>query len=205
MIRAAVKRFGSDPRQIFVAGFSAGGGMTAAMLAAYPALFAGGAVVAGFPVGCARSSVGAALNMRHANLLRTRHGLANEVRSAGQSRTRRTWPRLSIWQGGLDRTVHPGNADGLAAQWSELHGFGPEPLTDVIERGARHRAWGRLGRPAVVELWTLPRVGHSFPIDPAIQGGGRSGAWVADAGICAAQRIAEFWGLQRPRGLKLRT
>lgn len=71
MIRAAVKRFGSDPRQVFIVGFSAGGAMTAAMLAAYPALFAGGAIVAGFPVGCARSSLGAVLNMRHANVLRS--------------------------------------------------------------------------------------------------------------------------------------
>jgi poly(hydroxyalkanoate) depolymerase family esterase len=195
MIRAAVKRFGSDPRRIFIAGFSAGGGMTAAMLAAYPALFAGGAVVAGFPVGCARSSLGAVLNMHQANLLRTRVGLAHEVPLAGRARARRTWPRLSVWHGRLDRTVHPGNGEALAAQWSELHGYGPEPLIDTSDAGVRHRVWGRVNRPHAIELWTLAQLGHGFPVNPAIAGGGRPGAWVTDAGVCAAQRIAAFWAL----------
>ena len=36
-----------DPEKIYVTGLSAGGGMTAVMLAAYPELFAGGAIIAG--------------------------------------------------------------------------------------------------------------------------------------------------------------
>jgi poly(hydroxyalkanoate) depolymerase family esterase len=64
MIRHAAKRFGSDPKQIFVAGFSAGGGMAAALLAAYPAVFAAGGIVAGMPAGCAKSQMGAMLHMR---------------------------------------------------------------------------------------------------------------------------------------------
>ena len=199
MVRFAVKRFGSDPRRIFIAGFSAGGGMAAAMLAAYPALFAAGAVVAGFPVGCARSSLGAVLNMHQANMVRTRGALANDVRIVGRARARRTWPRLSIWQGELDRTVHPGNAEALAAQWSELHGHGPEPLTDTDADRVRRRGWGRRNRPVAVELWTLARLGHGFPVDTKTQGNGRPGAWVVDAGVGAAQRIAAFWGLERPR------
>ena len=197
MIRTAVKRFGSNPRRIFVAGFSAGGGMTAAMLAAYPALFAAGALVSGLPVGCARTPLGAALSMRQANLGRTREALADYVRSAARSRSRRAWPRLSIWQGARDRTVDPGNAEMLAAQWSELHGYGPVPTVDQSAAGTRRRARGRPGRPAAVELWTLAGVGHGFPVDAGMPGGGRPGAWVVDVGLCAAQRIAEFWGLER--------
>jgi len=69
MIRKASKRFGSDPRRIFVVGFSAGGGMTAALLAAYPRVFAAGGVVAGMPVGCARTPMVAMLKMQRAVLL----------------------------------------------------------------------------------------------------------------------------------------
>ncbi len=198
MTRAAVKRFGSDPRRIFVTGFSAGGGMAAAMLAAYPALFAAGAVVAGLPVGCAQTPVGAMLAMRRANLGRPREALADAVRIAGRSRSRRAWPRLSIWQGERDRTVHPGNAEVLAAQWSALHGYGSTPTADDSGLELRRRAWGRPDRPAAVELWTLAHVGHGFPVNPRRPGGGRTGAWVVDAGLSAAQRIAEFWGLERP-------
>src|SRR5215207_11020386 len=42
-----------DRSRVYVAGFSAGGAMTAALLAAYPERFAGGAIVAGVPYGCA--------------------------------------------------------------------------------------------------------------------------------------------------------
>jgi len=197
MIRTAVKRFGSNPRRIFVTGFSAGGGMTAAMLAAYPALFAAGAVVSGLPVGCARTPLGAVLNMRQANLGRTREALADDVRSAARSRSRKAWPRLSIWQGARDRTVDPGNAEALAAQWSELHGYGPVPVVDQSAAGTRRRAWGRPNRSPAVELWTLAGVGHGFPVDARTPGGSRPGAWVVDAGLCAAQQIAEFWELER--------
>ena len=63
MTRAAIARFGSDPRRVFVVGLSAGGAMAAALLAAYPDLFAAGASVAGLPVGTARSGIQAILRM----------------------------------------------------------------------------------------------------------------------------------------------
>ena len=53
--------------------------MAAALLAAYPAVFAAGGVVAGMPVGCAKSPMGAMLQMKRADRFRTRRGLADEV------------------------------------------------------------------------------------------------------------------------------
>lgn len=195
MIRHGVARHSSDPRRIFIAGFSAGGAMAAAMLAAYPAVFAAGGVVAGMPVGCANSATGAMLRMRRADTGRTRQALANDVRSATGSATRRSWPRLSIWQGERDRTVDPGNAEVLANQWSELQGFDVEPIADRTESGVRQRAWGRPNQPPSVELWTIAALGHGFPVDASVPASGRSGPWVTDGGMCAARRIAAFWGL----------
>ncbi|WP_435869825.1 PHB depolymerase family esterase, partial [Amycolatopsis methanolica] len=40
----------------YVTGLSAGGAMTAVLLAAYPDVFAGGGIVAGLPYGCATST-----------------------------------------------------------------------------------------------------------------------------------------------------
>lgn len=199
MIRAAIKRFGSDPRRVFVVGLSAGGGMAVAMLAAYPAVFAGGAVVAGFPVGTASSPAQAIMRALRADMTRPRLSWAEAARKAAPPRTTpRRWPRLTIWQGGRDRTVAPGNADALAAQWSELHGYGPVPDThEAVAFGVHRRAWGRPGRPADVELWTLAGMGHGFPVNPRQSGGGREGAWVLDAGLCGAQAMAEFWGIER--------
>ena len=198
MIRNATTRFGSDPRQIFVVGFSAGGGMAAALLAAYPAVFAAGGVVAGMPVGCASTQMGAMIHMRHADLFRSRVALANNVRTVTNSNSRKVWPRLSIWQGERDRTVNPGNAEALAAQWSELHGYNSVPTSEQVTPGVRRRTWGRPNRPPAVDLWMLKDVGHGFPVDPRAPASGRVGPWVVDAGLSAAQLIAAFWGLNRP-------
>lgn len=71
MLRVAIARYACDPRRIFIVGFSAGGGMAAAMLAAYPAVFAAGGNIAGMPVGCAQTQVAAMLHMRRANISRS--------------------------------------------------------------------------------------------------------------------------------------
>ncbi|MEO6341367.1 MAG: PHB depolymerase family esterase, partial [Caulobacteraceae bacterium] len=53
MVAHAVATHGLDPQRVYVTGLSAGGGMTSAMLAAYPEVFAGGAIIAGLPYGAA--------------------------------------------------------------------------------------------------------------------------------------------------------
>src|SRR3984957_15437188 len=51
MIGAVVATYRLDRSRIFVTGLSAGGAMASAMLATYPELFAGGAIIAGLPYG----------------------------------------------------------------------------------------------------------------------------------------------------------
>jgi poly(3-hydroxybutyrate) depolymerase len=58
MIMAMVNSHGVDPSRIFVTGLSAGGAMTSVMLASYPELFAGGAIIAGLPYGFASAHSG---------------------------------------------------------------------------------------------------------------------------------------------------
>lgn len=53
MIEAFAAEHGIDRRRIFINGLSAGGAMTSVMLATYPEVFAGGAVIAGLPFGVA--------------------------------------------------------------------------------------------------------------------------------------------------------
>lgn len=197
MVRAAITHFGSDRKRVFIVGLSAGGAMAAAMLAAYPAVFAGGAIVAGMPVGTATTSPMALLRMYRANAHLSRAGLVAAVRAATPARGRQPWPRLSIWHGGRDRTVDPANAEVLAAQWGALHGCDAVPMTDDAPApGVRRRAWGNAARPAV-ELWTIDAMAHGFPIDARIGAGSRPGPWVLDTSLPAARHIAEFWGIDR--------
>jgi poly(hydroxyalkanoate) depolymerase family esterase len=115
----AMRHLGSDRRRVFVAGLSAGGAMAAALLAAYPAVFAAGAVVAGLPVGTAGSAPMAMLRMHRADPWRTEAGLVAAARGARPAGAR--WPRLSVWHGSADRSVDPAHAELLVAQWLGLH------------------------------------------------------------------------------------
>lgn len=197
MVRKAVATHDCDPSRIFIAGFSAGAAMTAALLAAYPALFAAGGIFAGMPVGCAHSAAAAMVRMRHPGTDATRERRAGEALRA--TRPGRRWPRVSIWQGGRDHTVAPGNARDLAEQWSAIQGFGPAETATLEMPHFRRVSWGRSNRPPAVELWTLPAIGHAFPIYPKSDGRGRTGTYVADAGVSGTQMLAEFWGLKPPK------
>jgi poly(hydroxyalkanoate) depolymerase family esterase len=192
MLRHASREFGSDRRGVFILGLSAGGAMAAALLAAYPAVFAAGAVVAGLPVGAATTPAMAMLRMRRADPFATGHGLAAAVRARTRARPGRPWPRISIWQGQQDRVVDPANARQLAVQWAALHGCPEAPTDDEMPSpGQRHRVWRARGAP-VAELWTLEGMAHGYPIAP---GCGRPGPWVLPGGIAATRHIAAFWGL----------
>ena len=111
------------------------------------------------------------------------------------------WPRISIWQGSRDHTVDSANAKVLAAQWSELHGQVALPRTDQLTPGHRRRTWGRPDRPPSVELWTIPGIGHGFPIDPSAPASGYAGPWVVNAGLSAAPGSppSGTWTVAAPR------
>jgi poly(hydroxyalkanoate) depolymerase family esterase len=187
MTRTAIAHFGSDSGRVFVLGLSAGGAMAASLLAAYPDVFTAGAVVAGLPVGAALSATEAWLRMASAGPELRSSVWADQVRRVAPPGYRGPWPRLSIWHGGNDTMVAPDNALLLAKQWRALHGLAEQPARDLVEAGARHRAWGD-----AVELWTLPGMAHGYPVGG---GTGRPGPFVLDYGIPATAHIARFWGL----------
>jgi poly(hydroxyalkanoate) depolymerase family esterase len=191
MVATSIKRFGSDPRSVFVIGLSAGGAMAAALLAAYPDVFAAGAVVAGLPVGCARGMAQAFSRMAHAGPSLPAEVWAGKVRAAAPAGYRGRFPRISIWHGGEDNVVDPANAKLLAEQWASVHWLGgTEALESSPAPGVNRRSWGPPARP-VVELWMMSHLRHAYPIN----GMGRPSEWVAPAPLSATDRIARFWDL----------
>ncbi len=189
MVAAAVARFQSDPGRVFVAGLSAGGAMAAAMLAAYPEVFAAGAVVAGLPVGAAGSPSAAFASMAGHGPHHSAAEWAELARVAGPPGFPGAWPRVSIWQGGADHTVAPSNAGHLVSQWRVLHKLDATPTTDTRPvAGARRQSWGN-----GIEMWTLDAMGHGFPTDRLSQD-----RFCPDVGVDAATAIARFWQLPVP-------
>lgn len=193
MIRAVCKRHCVDPQQIFVTGLSAGGAMAAAMLATYPDVFAGGAVIAGLPFGVAQSVPEAFDRMRG------RGGpapsdLSNLVRAA--SRYTGDWPILSVWHGSRDQIVDPSNAQALVQQWRELHSVRETPSETRIVNGYPRRVWTDGNGRAVVEEYSVTGFGHGTPLDAHSSEHGENVApFMIDAGISSTHQISRFWDI----------
>jgi poly(hydroxyalkanoate) depolymerase family esterase len=193
MVAQAATGFRSDERRIFVAGLSAGGSMAAALLASYPDVFAGGAVIAGLPVGCANDMGQAFARMSHAGPNLSGEEWAGKAREHGPAGYAGAWPRLSIWRGDADHTVDPANSDLLAQQWAALHRLSRPSWTETEPAaGVRRRVWGLPESPAI-EMWTLAGLPHAWPIGDGDEG--RASQWVREAPVSATNEIARFWGL----------
>lgn len=157
MVEAITVEHDLDVARTFVTGLSAGGAMTAVMLAAYPDVFNAGALIAGLPYGCASTTGSAWLDAQKSSFLWWYYPQGEAVWAAyrcGIDRTplpppppgRRSpeewrallaeaggppattvWPRASIWHGSADGTVHPWNLDELVKQWTAAHGVDQVP------------------------------------------------------------------------------
>jgi poly(hydroxyalkanoate) depolymerase family esterase len=191
MTGAAIGRFRSDAGRVFVVGLSAGGAMAAALLAAYPDVFAAGASVAGLPVGAARSGMQAILRMASAGPNQSPEAWAALVRAAAPDGFAGPWPRLSVWQGQADTTVAPENGTLLATQWRALQGLAAPAVTEQVSNGVRHQMWPN-GRQSQVELWSVAQLTHAYPVGDRVVAPGH---YVEQAPVDATAGIARFFGL----------
>jgi len=157
MVAHLAQAHGLDPARIFITGFSAGGSMTAALLAAYPEVFAAGAVISGLPVGVADTVPHALQAMSHGDK-RTGSQAAAAVRLRSEAKE---WPRLLIWHGLSDDVVVPANANGLVRQWRHVQGLPATPDFDrVMPGGLRRRIWRDAKGRDVIEYDAVPSLGH---------------------------------------------
>ncbi|MEV5343244.1 PHB depolymerase family esterase [Streptomyces sp. NPDC052676] len=200
MVDKAVALYGSDPRRVYVTGLSAGGAMTANMLAAYPDVFAGGAIASGLPARCA-DSVSAAYTCMYSPPDRTPAQWGDLVRAAAPAGTV-SWPRVAIWQGTADTTVRPANATELRDQWTNVWGIGQTPSRTESLPGSTTRSVyaDASGRP-VLEVYSIAGMGHGLAVDPGSgpEQCGTAGTYYLDT-ICSSHHTARFWGLDRGSG-----
>ena len=186
MVKSMVEADGLDAKRVFITGLSAGGAMTSVMLATYPELFAGGAIIAGLPFGAAQNVRDALESMRSAPM-RTPAQWGEMVRAASDYQG--PWPKVSVWHGALDTTVNVSNAQACVAQWADLHDLSLAAARQQLVDGAIRLRWGDQ-----LEAYTLAALGHGTPIDSRDLG--KPGPFILDAGISSSRRIAEFWDLK---------
>ncbi|WP_256213630.1 extracellular catalytic domain type 1 short-chain-length polyhydroxyalkanoate depolymerase [Sphingobium sp. YR768] len=193
MISAMVETHDVDPSRIFVTGLSAGGAMTSIMLACYPEVFAGGAIIAGLPHGSASNVQQALQAMRDPGTISAK-ALGDRVREA--SNHNGAWPSISIWHGSADPTVSVTNADAILAQWLCVHELGNAPDRTQDIAGHRYRMWSAASGRPLIEDYRIANMGHGTPLaTTGAQACGVAMPHMLEAGISSTRRIAASWGL----------
>ena len=200
-IRQMIERYatdhGIDRRRIYITGLSAGGAMTSVMLACYPEVFAGGAIVAGLPYGAA-ANVKQAFQSMFQCPVRPAREWADTVRAASSHQG--PWPRVSVWHGNADTTVIPSNARETLKQWTELHGLRQVPSARTIVDGYPREVWCDANGNELIEFYTITNMAHGTPLatgdgDSAC---GAPGPFLLSVGISSSYHIAKFFGLSGP-------
>jgi poly(hydroxyalkanoate) depolymerase family esterase len=194
MIEHMARTAGIDRNNVYVTGLSAGGAMTSVMLATYPEVFAGGAVIAGLPYGIA-TNVQEALKGMFQSPPHAANELGDLVRNA--SGHKGPWPKLSVWHGSADRTVNPSNADEIVKQWLDVHGLPPAPMSEAEVDGHPRQIWWNAEGETVIESYTITDMAHGTPLGVAEtdERYGAEGAFLIEAGISSTYHIANFFGL----------
>lgn len=195
MVDSAVAQYGSDRGRVYVAGLSAGGGMTADLLADYPDVFAGGAVDSGLPAQCATTQA-AASGCQYSNQNLTPKQWGDKVRSSYPGYAG-PWPRVAIWQGSSDTTVAPVNGTELRDQWTDVWGVGQTASsTRNLTGGTTESVYNdSTGKPAVA-LFSVSGMAHGLAVNPGSGADqcGSTGTYYLNS-ICSSYHTATFWGL----------
>ncbi|SCG48252.1 extracellular catalytic domain type 1 short-chain-length polyhydroxyalkanoate depolymerase [Micromonospora coxensis] len=191
MVDHAKTNYGVDPARVYVSGLSAGGAMSAVMLATYPDVFAAGSVIAGVPYRCATSTT-SAFSCMSPGVDKTPAAWGDLVRNAYSGYAGKR-PRVAIWHGTADYTVAVANATESRDQWTNVLGVSQTPTrTASLPAGTSLEVYG----DDAVRLYRVSGMGHGTPVDPgsATDQCGTATSYFLDT-ICSTYRDALFFGL----------
>ncbi|MFO1153804.1 MAG: PHB depolymerase family esterase [Rhodospirillales bacterium] len=197
MVDRMIAEHGIDPKRVFVTGLSAGGAMTSVLLATYPDVFAGGAILSAVPY---KAAVGLqeAFDAIFQGKSLPAEDWAARVRAASPHQG--PWPRVQVWHGDADATVKPVNQAEIVKQWTAVHGLAAAPSAEKMVDGHLHRVWRDGEGRDLVETYTIAGMAHGAAIDPyGPDGVGQPQPFIVDAGISSSGHIARSWGLTATR------
>jgi poly(hydroxyalkanoate) depolymerase family esterase len=167
-----------DPKQVYVAGLSAGGAMATIMGTQYPDLYAAVGVHSGLPFASAQDLPSALAAMK-----------GDFRRPANPSKA----IPIIVFHGDRDTTVHPANGDELIAQGARhmvkdiVVEPGKVPDGHAYTRTVHQRADGA----PHAEQWLIHGAGHAW------SGGSANGSYTDGKGPDASREMMRFFRTQR--------
>ncbi|KGJ87003.1 extracellular catalytic domain type 1 short-chain-length polyhydroxyalkanoate depolymerase [Colwellia psychrerythraea] len=175
--------------QVYIAGLSAGGAMTSAMLVHYPELFTAGAVIAGLPYPCANNLAKAISCMRNGPSQSSKE-LASLARQGNE--TVKKWPRLIVITGSKDTVVNPKNSQKLASQWSALSETSlKQSKTSTADY--QQTLWQNKADPVQVKLVEINEIGHGLSVNSSYKNRDASADFIYESSLDSVMNIVDFW------------
>jgi poly(hydroxyalkanoate) depolymerase family esterase len=168
--------------RIFVAGLSAGGAMAVILGETYPELYAGVGVHSGLAYGSANDVISAFAAMRG-------QARIDPVSSRKPGAGPEAGPRVIVFHGTADTTVHPSNAERIVAGkgCGERKTFRSEPGASGGTRGYTRLVAKREDGTNGVESWTIDDAPHAWA------GGHPSGSYTDPRGPDASAAMVRFF------------
>ncbi|MCX4572688.1 PHB depolymerase family esterase [Streptomyces sp. NBC_01571] len=200
MVDYAIAHYGSAPGRVYVTGLSAGGAMTAVMLADYPDVFAGGSIDSGIPAGCA-TDLSSGLTCEYSPVSKTPQKWGDAVRAASGGWSG-PWPRVAVWHGSGDTTVNPANATESRDQWTNVWGMSQTPSsTTSLPGGTTQAVYNDISGKPAVETFTVSGMSHGLAVNPGSGADqcGTTGTYYLNY-VCSSYYTAKFWGLDASSG-----
>lgn len=199
MTRQVIDTYDLDASRVYVAGLSAGGAMATTLAMTYPDLYAAVGVHSGLPHGVAQSLPDALGAMRG--------GTGPLGGGRGRASGWASEVPAIIFHGDHDTTVHPSNAQRVAAQYaasrraseSARSGAGSARVTVEQGRVVNGHAYTRTthhdaeGEP-LLEQWRVTGAGHAW------SGGSAQGSYTDPRGPDAGKEMLRFFYRHRQDG-----
>lgn len=202
MIDYMTSHYTIDVSRIYVTGLSAGACMTNVMMACYPEIISGGAVMAGAPFKSATSSLTAS-NAMYGYVTHTAIVWGDSVRHQNPSYTG-SFPKVAIFQGSADFVVSPNNVSEQVKQWTNVHSA--DQTADLVQANFNgnslitKNSYYNTSNQTVVETYTISGMGHGISVDPGTcyQQGGTTGTYAIDENFYSSFWVANFFNILQP-------
>ena len=195
MVQYAEADYGVNPQQIYITGLSAGGGMTADMLADYPDVFAGGAIDSGPAAQCSQVGI-LNIDCTTGYSAYTPAGWGDLIQNSDPGYTG-SYPRVAIWQGSADPVVNPVEMTYSMDGWTDVWGVGQTPSSTLsLGSGTTEKQYDDSSGQAIVATFEVAGMAHGLAVSPGsgtTQCGSTGTFFVAS--ICSTYYTLKFWGL----------